>query len=1198
VIDVPDLYAGYAQPSEVIAAVVEAVSLRVCGLVLLRSFWRRFDRRATTDPVAPRNARYVSGCRGRAGTVAEILLPLLCSLSLVGQTAGPPASASQSPAPDIAAPSISANPETRTNSTASAEKSAKTSESSSIGTIEGKVKSGNTPIPGATVSATNPATGQKIVGWTLTDGSYKLALPTAGEYVIRAQMSAFSASTQRIGISPSNAHPKLDLQLTLLSRAPSSPGGAYSGSGRPGGGGFQALSVMAGEAGNNGGSSDSNESVAPLGMPVPGIPPSLSTESVAVSGSNSSGNVFNMSSDEMRARIQEYRNQQGIPGAAGGPGGGFGPGGGPGGGGFGGPLGGGGGRRGGFNFNKPHGMLYYTANTSSLNAAPYSLTGAPAENPGYLQQRFGVSIGGPLNIPHIYHGGSKTFFFLNYNGGYGDTLYSYLTTVPTALERGGDFSQTLLNGQPVQIFNPATGLPFANATIPQGTINSAAQGLLSYIPTPNLSGTTQNFRYITAATINTTDLNIRLNQALGGSSVGPGRGRARGPQNNLSFGVHYHNVDQTLTDPFPSVGGHTTTDGLDIPIGYVRSFGKVVNNFRFDFNRSTINTNNLYAFNTDITGDLGIIGVSQNPFAWGLPNLSFTHYGGITDTNPVNDRNQTWSFTDFMICTHGKHTLRWGGDFRRIQLNVQTDSNPRGSFVFTGAATSQFVNGMAVTGTGYDFADFLLGLSQQTSVQYGYDRYYFRGNSWDLYVQDEWRARGNLTFNVGLRYEYVSPLSESNNRIVNLDTNSGFSEVAPVHPDQVGPVSGMYYPITLVNPNSNNFAPRIGVAWKAAKNTVVRAGYGINYNTAAYQNIVQNMAFQPPYSNTQTNVASSTNILTLQNGFPATSSLTNNYGIDLNYGLGYVQIWNLDIQQEITPTLIVNLDYTGTKGTRLDILTAPNSTASGIRIPGVQAFYYESSDGDSTANAGSVRVRKRLAKGVSLGGTFTWSKSLDDASTIGAGSSVVSANGKITGVTVVAQNAFDLAAERGLSSFDQEFRFTGDYLWELPFGKGRRWLSSAGKKQDFLGGWQYSGDWTIASGLPFTPRLLGSYANVNSGVNGTLRADVSGLPASISNPSINEWFNTAAFVTPPAGQYGNARRNSIEGPGQVLFDMAMTKLIPLKESRTVELRVSSNNVFNHPIYSSIDTVVNSLTYGRVISVGSMRTVLMTVRFRF
>ncbi len=1081
-----------------------------------------------------------------------------------------------------------------------AEKSQQNSSSAAVPaelfTVEGTVKSGSTLIPGATVSATNPATKEKVVGWTRADGSYMLGLPAAGAYDVRVQMAGFAVATQHVSAGPANPHPQLDVQVTLLSRAQNAAGGAYARNGAAGNRGFQSLAVTAAEGGNNANGTGNSDSVAPAGMPVPGIPPSIATESVAVTGSSSSGNVFDLSSDEMRSRMQDYRNQQGGPGGPGGPGGGFGGGGG----GFG-PLGGGGGgfgRRGGFNFNQPHGTVYYSANTSDLDATPYSLSGQPSPKPGFLQQRFGASVGGPLNIPHIYKGGSKTFYFFNYNGSYGDTPYNFLTTVPTALQRSGDFSQTLVNGQPVQIFNPATGLPFANATIPQYLINSASLGLLKYLPLPNLPGTIQNFQYLTAATNNSTDINFRLNQALGGASVGPGRGRSRGPQNNLNFGFHFHNVDQTIISSYPTVGGHTTTNGYDIPVGYVRSFGKLVNNFRFDFNRSTINSNNLYAFNTDITGDLGITGVSQNPFAWGLPNLSFTHFGGITDTNPVNDRNQTWTFTDNLVWSHAKHTVRFGGDFRRIQLNTQTDGNPRGSFVFTGALTSQFVNGTAVAGTGYDFADFLLGLPQQTSVQYGYDRYYFRGNSWDLFVQDEWRLRGNLTFNVGLRYEYVSPFSESNDRIVNLNTNSTFTQVAPVYPGQVGPVTGMVFPYTLVNPDRNNFAPRVGIAWKAAKNTVVRAGYGINYNTSAYQNIVQNMAFQPPFSNTSTNLASPTNVLTLQNGFPTTSDLTNNYGIEPNYRLGYVQIWNIDIQQEITRTLLLNIDYTGTKGTKLDVLTAPNSTATGVLVQGVQPYYYEASEGDSSANAGSVRVRKRLAQGVSLGGTFTWSKSLDNASTIGAGTSIVSTNGRITGTTVVAQNAFDLSAERGLSSFNQAYRFTGDYLWELPFGKGRRWLSSPGLKQDFLGGWQWSGDWTIASGLPFTPRIVGSYSNVNSGVNGTLRADVTGEPVSISNPSISEWFNTAAFTTPPVGQYGNARRNSIIGPGQVLFDMAMTKLIPLKETRSVELRISSSNVFNHPIYSSIDTVLNSPTFGRVISVSAMRSVLLTARFRF
>ena len=199
----------------------------------------------------------------------------------------------------------------------------------------------------------------------------------------------------------------------------------------------------------------------------------------------------------------------------------------------------------------------------------------------------------------------------------------------------------------------------------------------------------------------------------------------------------------------------------------------------------------------------------------------------------------------------------------------------------------------------------------------------------------------------------------------------------------------------------------------------------------------------------------------------------------------------------------------------------------------------------------------------------------------------------------MAQNALDLAAERGLSSFNQTRRFTADYLWELPFGHDKRWLTGNTPLRAIFGDWQWSGDWTVASGLPFTPRLLGNFADVNRGTNGTLRPDlVPGQSVSIPNPSIAQWLNTAAFVSPPTGRYGDARRNSIIGPRTLLFDMAFTKVVPLKESRVLEFRAQAANIFNHPIYSTIDTVVNSPTFGRVTAVGAMRQITLTARLRF
>jgi hypothetical protein len=445
--------------------------------------------------------------------------------------------------------------------------------------------------------------------------------------------------------------------------------------------------------------------------------------------------------------------------------------------------------------------------------------------------------------------------------------------------------------------------------------------------------------------------------------------------------------------------------------------------------------------------------------------------------------------------------------------------------------------------------------------------------------------------------------------------------VTPILPGQAGPYSGGL-PASLVRPDRNNFAPRIGFAWKPFPKTVVRGGYGINYNTGAYQGIAQQLAFQPPFSTTATNVQASSSAspnLTLQNGFPAPppGTITNDYAVNPNYRLGYVQIRNLDIQQQIRPTLLLNIDYTGTKGTDLDILEAPNRTVAGIRIPLVDAFTYENSVADSEANAGSVRLRKRLSKGFSLGGIYTFSKSLDDASSIGAGAtsgsntpglgaggtgaSGGSGGSSGGGAANVAQNPFELSAERGLSSFNQTHKFTADYLLELPFGHDKRWLTGNTPWRAILGDWQWSGDWTIASGLPFTPRLLGDVNDVNAGTNGTLRPDlIPGQSVALAHPSIAEWFNIAAFAAPPTTppQYGDARRNSIIGPGSKVFDMAFTKVVPMKEARVLEFRAQATNIFNIPNYSSIDTNFYSRTFGRVTAVGAMRQFTMTARFRF
>jgi hypothetical protein len=292
------------------------------------------------------------------------------------------------------------------------------------------------------------------------------------------------------------------------------------------------------------------------------------------------------------------------------------------------------------------------------------------------------------------------------------------------------------------------------------------------------------------------------------------------------------------------------------------------------------------------------------------------------------------------------------------------------------------------------------------------------------------------------------------------------------------------------------------------------------------------------------------------------------------------------VQHELTPTLLLNVGYTGSKGTALDMLRAPNRGPDGLKIPDVEPFNWETSQGSSILHAGSVRLRKRMSRGVSVGGTYTYSKSIDNASSIGGGAQVV------------AQDDTNLRAERGLSSFDQRHKLTGDWLVELPWGEGRKWLTKPSLAQKMFGDWMLQSSFTVASGTPFTARVLGNASDVARGTNGTLRANYNGESIQIGDRSIRHWFNTAAFTVPGLGTYGNSGRNTIIGPGSWLMNLALSKNIPLKESMGLEMRAEASNVLNHPNYSGIDTTVNSPTFGQVISVASMRKMTLSLHYRF
>ncbi len=1097
-------------------------------------------------------------------------------------------------------------------------------QSSPACSISGTITAGTTPLPGVVVSLVN-GDGQQIdLTSSAPDGTYTLRVTGFGEGVLKAELTAFAPFSHAITIDQASCQQRVDIPMVLASRAPvpATPTAPSSGAAAPTAAGanpatpstptvrqqgnraanaggrsgqargrgqqaFQTLDLVADE--NAAGRGDEGGGDASQSLLPPGFSTDSSSESVASIGSSqAAADAFLGPNGNFADRLNAF-GDGGPGGQFGGPGGPGGPGGGPGGRG-GGPGGFGGlgnavflGR--GRGANQIRGSVFQSFDTSALDTAPYALSGKPSTKPDYLQQRFGATVGGPIGIPGIWSK-DRTFFFLNYTGNHSRNPYDQYSTVPTAAERGGDLSA--LGGT---IIDPTTGQAFTGSQIPQSRINPAAQQLLNLYPMPNQPGLL-NYHTVTTTTSNIDDINIRLVHTFGavpqrgqrgaGGRGGFGGGRGGGGRqgvSNLNIAIHYRRSDTTSANPLPSLGGSTDLSAWDIPVGYSFSKASLFHSIRFDFNRQHSATQNLFAGNTNVAGDAGLQGIASDPFDWGAPSLSFSRSGfqSLRDVTPSSRTDQTLSIGDTIVKQIGKHTVRFGGDLRSIHTDVRTDANPNGSFVFTGLYT------------GSDFADFLLGLPQQATVQYihpGLEQ--FRQHTGDLFMQDDWRWKSNLTVNAGLRYEYYSPYSNVDNELATLDASSTFTAATPVEAGGTSPYSGVL-PDTIVRPFRLGFAPRVGIAWKAQQATTVRAGYSINYNASTYLGIAQQLAAQPPFAVTNTVLATTANPLPFQTILTTapTAATTNNYGVDPNYRLPHVHIWNVDVTRDFASVYQLGVGYTGTHGSDLDVLRAPNRNPDGtLRIPDVLPFIWESTGAYSDMNALTLRFRRRQSHGIGGGATYTLSKSIDDASSIGGTAGVV------------AQNDQDLAAERGLSSFDQRHRFTGTVIVDLPFGENKPWFNNGGLMSDLLGNWQVNGTLQLASGTPFTAQVLGAITDVATGVNGTLRANYNGQPIQLANPTSGLWFNTAAFSVPAAGTFGNAGRNTIIGPGTSVLNAGLMRNINLGGNRGLSIQVMANNLLNTVQFASIDTIVNSPQFGAVTAARAMRTVTVSTRFRF
>jgi hypothetical protein len=1091
------------------------------------------------------------------------------------------------------------------------------------GVIHGSVKSGTIPLPGVSITATNTLTGRKYSTATDARGNYSMTIPSNGRYVLRTELAAFASTTQEALLNATSHDQKVDFALTLASRAAQEEQQQTAATRQYSGRGTQSLSLADAAAGLIEAAGGSTTSSATL--PSLASNPDVSTESVAVAGQNGSTNPF--AGINFGDGPPPPGEGDGGPGGAtafgpgggggsGGPGGGGGGGFGPGGGGFGGGGGRGGGGLGGrgnfrnFNPNKPHGAFFWNGGNSALNALPFALRGQPASQPSYASNRFGLTFIGAPYIPHLLTNDKKDFLFFTLSGQRSSSPFDQYGTVPLAVERNGNFQGlTTPGGQPITIYDPGcypgdpnAGKPFPNNTIPAQCISPQATSLLKYVPEPNLPGTTQNYHLLSSAQTNTTTLGARWihNFGAGGNTAALGnfirqrlgQGSSPGLHQNLNFNFNYSHSASDNLNLFPELGGKRQTNQYSLQAGYSISKGHLANTLNLSWNRTNSETTNYFTNTTDVASQIGLNGLPTNPELYGLPSVTLNQFTSLSEQQPTFQINQTISLTESLSWIHKKHNFRFGGDLRRVHLDLLGLTNSTGTYIFTGLYTQapgtspSTPNGFSTSGS--SLADLLLGFPQQTGLQAPYQKSYLRANVIDAFAQDDWRALPNLTINAGLRYEYFSPYAEKTDRLATLDTGDDFTQVATVLPNTFGPYSG-FFPRTLIYPEKLDFSPRIGIAWRPIKETVVRAGYGINFANGQYVKFVQDFAFQPPWANVQTNSnpVTGTPTFTLANGFTPTSQPDGNYSVNKNYRLPYVQVWNLDIQRSLPLGIVLNVGYNGSKGTRLDIVDAPGRI--GTFVPNV-LYDYEDSVAFSNFNALTVRLRKRMQNGIALGATYTYSHSIDNASSIGG-------NGG-TGVTV-AQNWQNLLAEESNSSFDIRHQLKGDFVYELPFGPDGHYLSTGNFWSHAVGGLSVSGTFNLASGTPLTPHYEAAVADVARGSTGSLRPDrLPGISLTAGGGTLDNWFNKAAFENPPDNGYGSASRLSIPGPGTVAVNMSFSKTQRFSEMRTLEVRATVDNVFNTVQYSGVDSTLGSATYGEVVSTAAMRQFTFTARFRY
>jgi hypothetical protein len=808
--------------------------------------------------------------------------------------------------------------------------------------------------------------------------------------------------------------------------------------------------------------------------------------------------------------------------------------------------------------NQWHGTLYDFFRNSALDGLNYFAPtgqGTPKDN----RNQFGGTLGGPIVKDH-------SFFFMDYEGRRFREGITQVSNVPTPLERVGNFSQSAI--QPI---NPLTGTPFPGNIIPSYYDDPSGVGpkIINLYPMQNRNVPGQNYVSSPTQFDDSDHFDLRFDQILGQATT---------------LTTRYSLDDRRLDVPFagtgdaliPGYGNQVPSRSQNAAINLTHSFSsRWLIESRLGFNRvsNSVTTQNP---GVDLNKQVGLPEVSSNSRDFGLSQITVPGYSVLGDdlTSPQHGATDDYQIVEQASYVRGRSILKFGGDIRYLQQNAFRDVEARGFLQFLGDFTNS------------PLADLLLGYPTVTGAATSNNPEHLRTHSYDLFVQDTYRLHPNLTLTAGVRYEYNSPGVDAQNHANLFSTTT----------DTLVPVGTGTMPRGGYVPDRTNFAPRVGVAWSHGS-WVVRTGYGIYYDQASLAP-GEGLYFSPPYFNSSeyytvpgpTPYSPPYYTLTLSNPFPSNfivPTAPTALAYQRNLATGYVQQWNLAVQRQINRSLMAEVGYVGSKGTHLldgrDINQAHASTnyPNYRPLPQFADIDLEESAANSSYNALQTRLQQRLAHGVSALVTYTFGKSLDDASGFFA----------TTGDSNFPQNSYDLRAERGRSDFDIRQRLTVSYYCDLPQGHNI-----------MLKGWQTAGIWTLQSGQPFTPALEPDDDNANTGID-TLGFGANDLPnriasGTISNPGPNAWFNTKAFVPAPYGSFGNSGRDILDGPGLETFNVSILKNTSLGEHGNLQFRTEFFNILNHTNFSLPDNYVGSPTFGQILSAGDPRRVQFALKWLF